>query len=55
INQQLSSVLRREGPHSSLTAFLDYALLTVGSLFTAGVVEEERRHRNHAGNGGCDI
>ncbi len=33
--------LRREGPRSSLTQFMDYALLTVGSLFTVGVAEEE--------------
>uniref|UniRef100_A0A672MH10 Uncharacterized protein n=1 Tax=Sinocyclocheilus grahami TaxID=75366 RepID=A0A672MH10_SINGR len=32
--------LRREGPRSSLS-LLDYTLLTVGSLFTVGVAEEE--------------
>ncbi len=41
INQPLRSRLRREGPRSSLGQFLDYALLTVGSLFTVGVAEEE--------------
>ncbi len=42
INQPLQSKLRREGPRSSLSCFLDFALLTVGSLFTVGVAEEER-------------
>ncbi len=42
INQPLQFELRREGPRSSLAPFLDYVLLTVGSLFTVGVVEEER-------------
>ncbi len=41
INQPLQSKLRREGPRSSLSQFMDYALLTVGSLFTVGVAEEE--------------
>ncbi len=36
INQPLRSQLRREGPRSSLSCFLDFALLTVGSLFTVG-------------------
>ncbi|ROL49265.1 hypothetical protein DPX16_0502 [Anabarilius grahami] len=40
INQPLQSELRREGPRSSLTCFLDYALLTVGSPFTVGVAEK---------------
>ncbi len=42
INQPLQSELRREGPCSSLAQFMDYALLTVGSLLTVGVAEEER-------------
>ncbi len=42
INPPLKSKLRREGPRSSLSQFLDYALLSVGSSFTVGVVEEER-------------
>ncbi len=29
-------------PHSSLSCFLDFALLTVGSLFTVGVADEDR-------------
>ncbi len=42
INQPLQSKLRREGPRSSLAHFMDYALLTVGSLFTVGFAEDER-------------
>ncbi len=42
ITQPLQSELRREGPRSSLARFMDYALLTVGSLLTVGVAEEER-------------
>ncbi len=42
INQPLKSQLIREGPRSSLSQFLDYALLCVGSSFTVGVTEEER-------------
>ncbi|KAI2644510.1 C-type lectin domain family 4 member M [Labeo rohita] len=42
LNQPLSSELRRKGPHSSLAAFIDYALLCVGLSFTVGVVDEER-------------
>ncbi len=42
INQPLKSQLIREGPRSSLSQFLDYALLCVGSSFTVGVVEDER-------------
>ncbi len=42
INQPLRSQLRREGPQSSLSCFLDFALLTVGSLFTVGVADEDR-------------
>ncbi|KAI2650156.1 Adhesive plaque matrix protein [Labeo rohita] len=41
LNEPLKSKLRRGGPRSSLAAFMDYALLTVGSLFTVGVAEEE--------------
>ncbi len=41
INQPLRARLRREGPRSSLSQFLDYALLTVGSAFTVGVAEEQ--------------
>ncbi len=40
INQPLKSRLIREGPRSSLSQFMDYALLTVGSAFTVGVEEE---------------
>ncbi|ROK56432.1 Serine protease 27 [Anabarilius grahami] len=35
VNQPLKSQLIREGPRSSLSHFLDYALLTVGSPFTS--------------------
>ncbi len=42
INQPLKSKLICEGPCSSLSQFLDYALLCVGSSFTVGVAEEER-------------
>ncbi len=42
INPPLKSKLRRKGPRSSLSQFLDYALLSVGSSFTVGVAEEER-------------
>ncbi len=42
INQPLRSQLRREGPRSSLSCFLDFALLTVGSLFTVGIADEDR-------------
>ncbi|KAI2668520.1 Foot protein 1 variant 1 [Labeo rohita] len=41
INQPLKSRLLREGPRSSLAAFMDYALLCVGSSFTVGVADEE--------------
>ncbi len=40
INQPLKSRLICEGPRSSLSQFLDYALMTVGSAFTVGVAEE---------------
>ncbi len=40
INQPLKSRLTLEGPRSSLSDFMDYALLTVGSTFTVGVAEE---------------
>ncbi len=40
INQPLKSQLIREGPRSSLSQFMDYALWTVGSAFTVGVAEE---------------
>ncbi len=40
INQPLKSRLTLEGPLSSLSDFMDYALLTVGSAFTVGVAEE---------------
>ncbi|KAL0201349.1 hypothetical protein M9458_004536, partial [Cirrhinus mrigala] len=42
LNEPLKAKLRREGPRSSLAAFMDFALLTVGSLFTVGVAEEQR-------------
>ncbi len=42
INQPLQTQLRREGPRSSLSCFLEFALLTVGSLFTGGVADEDR-------------
>ncbi|KAI2652466.1 hypothetical protein H4Q32_005691 [Labeo rohita] len=41
VNEPLKARLRREGPRSSLAAFLDFALLCVGSFFTVGVAEEE--------------
>ncbi|ROK82362.1 hypothetical protein DPX16_4017 [Anabarilius grahami] len=40
VNQPLQNQLRREGQRSSLGSFMDYALLSVGSLFTVGVAEE---------------
>ncbi len=40
INQPLQTQLRREGPRSSLSCFLEFAL-TIGSLFTVGVAEED--------------
>ncbi|XP_051717032.1 uncharacterized protein LOC127494877 [Ctenopharyngodon idella] len=40
VNQPLKKQLIREGPRSSLSQFLDYALLNVGSPFTVGVAEE---------------
>ncbi|KAL0183514.1 hypothetical protein M9458_019210, partial [Cirrhinus mrigala] len=42
INEPLRTRLRRQGPRSSLAAFMDCALLTVGSSFTVGVTDEER-------------
>ncbi len=42
INQPLQTQLRREGLRSSLNCFLEFALLTVGSLFTVGVADEDR-------------
>ncbi|KAL0153365.1 hypothetical protein M9458_051329 [Cirrhinus mrigala] len=42
VNQPLRARLRREGPRTSLAAFMDFALLCVGSPFTVGVAEEER-------------
>ncbi|KAL0193898.1 hypothetical protein M9458_012194, partial [Cirrhinus mrigala] len=42
VNEPLKARLRREGPRSSLAAFMDFALLCVGSSFTVGVAEEER-------------
>lgn len=42
INQPLKSQLICEGPRSSLRDFIDFALLSVGFLFTVGVAEEER-------------
>ncbi len=46
INQPLKSRLTLEGPRSSLSDFMDYALLTVGSAFTVGVVEERNTALN---------
>ncbi|KAL0173627.1 hypothetical protein M9458_029595, partial [Cirrhinus mrigala] len=42
INEPLKAKMRREGPRSSLAAFMDCALLCVGSPFTVGVADEER-------------
>ncbi|KAL0152040.1 hypothetical protein M9458_052644 [Cirrhinus mrigala] len=42
LNELLKARLRHEGPRSSLAAFLDFALLCVGSALTVGVAEEER-------------
>ncbi len=42
INQPLRSQLGRKGPRSSMSCFLDFVLLTVGSLFTVGVADEDR-------------
>ncbi|XP_050948147.1 uncharacterized protein LOC127151841 [Labeo rohita] len=41
-NQPLRTQLRREGPRSSLEAFLNFALLCVGSPCTVGVAQRER-------------
>ncbi|KAL0152603.1 hypothetical protein M9458_052326 [Cirrhinus mrigala] len=40
--QPLKSKLRREGPRSSLSLFMDFALSCVGSPFTVGVADGER-------------
>ncbi|KAI2650086.1 hypothetical protein H4Q32_016190 [Labeo rohita] len=42
VNEPLKARLRREGPCLSLAAFMDYALLCVGSSFTVGIADEER-------------
>ncbi len=42
INPPLQTQLRREGPRSSLSCFLEFAWLTAGSLFTVGVTDEDR-------------
>ncbi len=42
INQPLQTQLRCKGPRSSLSCFLEFALLTVGSLLTVGVADEDR-------------
>ncbi len=42
IRQPLQTQLRREGPRSSLSCFLEFALLTAGSPFPGGVVDEVR-------------
>ncbi len=40
VNQPLKSMIIHKGPRLSLSQFLDYALMTVGSAFTVGVAEE---------------
>ncbi len=40
VNQPLKSKLIHEGPRLSLSQFMDFALMTVGSAFTVGVAEE---------------
>ncbi len=47
INQPLKLRLTLEGPRSSLSDFMDYALLTVGSVFTVGVAEERDTALTH--------
>ncbi|KAI2645231.1 Filamentous hemagglutinin [Labeo rohita] len=42
VNEPLKVRLRREGLRSSLAAFMDFALMCVGSSFTVGVAEEQR-------------
>ncbi|KAI2667931.1 Retrotransposon Gag-like protein 9 [Labeo rohita] len=42
VNQPLRARLRSEGPRSSLGAFLNFALLCVGSPCTVGVAQRER-------------
>ncbi|KAL0202092.1 hypothetical protein M9458_000110, partial [Cirrhinus mrigala] len=42
VNEPLKARLRREGQRSSLAAFMDFALMCVGSSFTVGVAEEQR-------------
>ncbi|KAI2655956.1 Adhesive plaque matrix protein [Labeo rohita] len=42
INEPLKVRLRCEGLRSSLAAFMDFALLSVGSSFTVSVADEER-------------
>ncbi len=40
LNQTVKSKVISQGPRSSLSNFLDYVLLTIGSAFTVGVAEE---------------
>ncbi|KAI2651126.1 hypothetical protein H4Q32_019149 [Labeo rohita] len=42
VNEPLKARLRREGPRSSLVAFMNFAFMCVGSPCTVGVAEEER-------------
>ncbi|KAL0150119.1 hypothetical protein M9458_054546 [Cirrhinus mrigala] len=48
INEPLKAKLRREGPRSSLAAFLNFALLCVGSPCTVGVAKGERDNADTA-------
>ncbi|KAL0148987.1 hypothetical protein M9458_055791 [Cirrhinus mrigala] len=42
VNEHLKAKLRRVGPRLSLEAFMNFALLCVGSPFSVGVAERER-------------
>ncbi len=47
IKQKLKSRLTLEGPRSSPSDFMEYALSTVGSVFTVGVTEERDTALTH--------
>ncbi|KAL0147245.1 hypothetical protein M9458_057448 [Cirrhinus mrigala] len=44
VNEPLKARLRREGPRSSLVAFMNFAFMCVGSPCTVGVAERERHN-----------
>ncbi|KAI2648685.1 Retrotransposon-like protein 1 [Labeo rohita] len=47
-NEHLRTRLRREGPRSSLAAFVNFALMCVGSPCTVGVAKEVRDNADKA-------